>query len=372
MSLMEVMIMTPHRTPSNIPLLNLPDRDDEYEIIDNVTHQNNGRICRIPFLLLPRNDGEEFDETKNTIAIIKMEKEMAYKEKEREREILIKAKQREIEIAEDKERKEENARTSVRVLSLKHPTPDPFTAVDENTPSNVPSFPENLPMIIPYDSAPLNNVNTLKNVQQNFTQNVPQNIPQPASQTPHTAHTALNDENAVEFYSGTKNFWRIGTVVDFKLINHKMYSVIELIMSVAAKKIEAPRFYLNSTLLYGKFPKQDIKERMNVKKSMLDAIPLSDSVAVMSESDLKESVLRDLAMEYIETRIHVPSEGNNHRRDYFHCFIPGPLSWVFFMCYPLIYIYHPHTFSNLLSSISSIRREFRVPVPPPDPRHPLP
>ena len=51
------------RSPSKIPLLKLPSRDDDEKIIDNVTHQNNGKIYKIPFLVFPKTS---FDSCNNS------------------------------------------------------------------------------------------------------------------------------------------------------------------------------------------------------------------------------------------------------------------------------------------------------------------
>ena len=115
-----------------------------------------------------------------------------------------------------------------------------------------------------------------------------------------------------------KNFWRTGTVVDFKLVDHKDFSIIELIMKITAKSVEAPRFYFSSPLLYSKFDEGNVQEKMKEKKLMLLDLPISDVAVVTSQEDLRESVLRDLAVEYIESRLHVPSEGKSLRNSSLH------------------------------------------------------
>lgn len=293
------------RTPSIVPRLVLPNRDDEEQGVDNVIHQNNGKIIKIPYLLIPRSDSELFTDLRN-----KNNQSIQKKEKENTND------------------------SSKKIIYSNAPSTLPSfpipTAIIESVPSNVPivlgnvpTIPKNVPIIpiVSDDSilttprqnkikktSPKNVLQTIpiKNIPQipqNTSQNASENIPQ------RTASTH-KEETSIEFYSGMKNFWRTGTVVDFKLIDHREYSSIEVIMKITAKAVEAPRFYFSSSLLFSKFSVEMIEEKMRLKRLMLLDLPMSDTV-VMSEEELRESVLRDMAVNYIETRLHVPSEGSS-------------------------------------------------------------
>lgn len=117
-------------------------------------------------------------------------------------------------------------------------------------------------------------------------------------------------ENVIVFYSGSKSFWRSGIVVDFKLIDHKDYSIIELILRISAESINAPRYYFSTPALYSKFDRERIKERMKKKREMLLDLYFKTDCGLMSEYDLRESVLRDMVVDYIDQRLYVPPEGD--------------------------------------------------------------
>ena len=123
---------------------------------------------------------------------------------------------------------------------------------------------------------------------------------------------ANKPENAIVFFSGAKTFWRSGIVVDFKLVDHKDCSIIELIIKIKAESINAPRYYFLTPLLYSKFDREKIKERMKKKREMLLDLYFKTDSGLMSEYDLRESVLRDFVVEYIDQRLYVSPEGENN------------------------------------------------------------
>ena len=255
------------RSPSKIPLLNLPSRDDDDKIIGNVTHQNNGKIYKIPFLVFPKTSFDACNYSRDPKNI-------------------------------------QNDDDGSENIPMTPYIDDPYIPDYVNIPPNIPqSLPQNIPQNTP-QNVPQNVIPVPQNSPQNVSQNVPQTIPK-------VFGIDEKDESVVEFYSGLKNFWRTGTVVEFKLIDHKDFNVIELVLKITAKAVEAPRFYFSTQKLYSKFKIEDIKERMRVKKDMVLDIAIDSHTTVMTESDLKESVLRDLVVEFIETRLHVPPEGEN-------------------------------------------------------------
>ena len=121
---------------------------------------------------------------------------------------------------------------------------------------------------------------------------------------------ANKPDNAIVFFSGAKTFWRTGIVVDFKLVDHKDCSIIELIIKIKAESINAPRYYFLTPLLYSKFDRERIKERMKKKREMLLDLYFKTDSGLMSEYDLRESVLRDFVVEYIDQRLYVSPEGD--------------------------------------------------------------
>lgn len=112
------------------------------------------------------------------------------------------------------------------------------------------------------------------------------------------------NEAVVLYPPQTKNFWRTGHVIEFKLVEHTQHMVIEVVSTIAVKAIEAPRIYLSATLLKSKFCEELINHSINTKKASW-----TKHAKISPDNELRVLVLQELAVQYVKDRLVVPLEG---------------------------------------------------------------
>jgi hypothetical protein len=120
-------------------------------------------------------------------------------------------------------------------------------------------------------------------------------------------------EDVEDFYSGIKNFWRTGTVVDLRLIEHPNHEVIELILEITAKKLEIQRFYFRSPILYSKFSKETIEQQVEEERKKFWENPSNKPKGLIPDDqidkELKQQVLHRLVADYVVSRLTVHEAG---------------------------------------------------------------
>jgi len=67
-------------------------------------------------------------------------------------------------------------------------------------------------------------------------------------------------------HRGTKFFWRTRNSIDLTIVDHKQFSITEVICYEPSIDLEAARIYLDSTILSGKLDQSQIEEKLSFAK----------------------------------------------------------------------------------------------------------
>ena len=78
-----------------------------------------------------------------------------------------------------------------------------------------------------------------------------------------------NDQVADVIFQGAKCFWRTRNTVDIMLVLHRGSSVIEVITYEPSFDKEAPRIYLDNTILNSKIDQNEVQEKLRLAKELI-------------------------------------------------------------------------------------------------------
>ena len=104
----------------------------------------------------------------------------------------------------------------------------------------------------------------------------------------------------IELYTGSKNYWRLRTNVDFHMLEHVHEDVVEVICFHPVLHLEAPRIFLSISKYTQSLEPSKLEEMLTAKRE-----ELSRKRSRLPANELMHAVIRESIVQFILTRAQV-------------------------------------------------------------------
>lgn len=103
------------------------------------------------------------------------------------------------------------------------------------------------------------------------------------------------DVKEVITFEGTKFFWRTRNTVDVKIVEHRSCKTFEVIVYEPTLDQEAPRIYLNASILVAKLDHADIDAKMSFAKR--NNVPITEKFVV--------GIVNKMVSDFVLNKLHM-------------------------------------------------------------------
>lgn len=101
-------------------------------------------------------------------------------------------------------------------------------------------------------------------------------------------------------YQGTKSYWRTRTTIDLMVVHHLGHNVLEVVTYEPSIDREAPRIYLDNTVLDSKIDQTEIEEKLKAAKE-----PILRRREVPDNEKLLKQIVNSTKVAYILNRLSI-------------------------------------------------------------------
>jgi hypothetical protein len=118
----------------------------------------------------------------------------------------------------------------------------------------------------------------------------------------------MSSQGSKVIHSCSKVFWRSKLTLDIQVVNHPVFSTLEVIVYDSHKNVEYPRLYVNSSLL-----KDHVVQNPDYQTLLSERRDWMQQNDVRNEfGDVQKAVVLQLSYQYILSHIDTKIDHENH------------------------------------------------------------
>lgn len=98
--------------------------------------------------------------------------------------------------------------------------------------------------------------------------------------------------------------------MEILLVEHRLHDVIEVVVQNPARRDEISRFYMTTSMLFSNFTTEDVDKHFALEKAGYSDV--NDDLQYFAkplESKTIDRVMQDLAVQYVNARLAIESDG---------------------------------------------------------------